>query len=72
MQDYIKGRDFGITLSSEVDVVVIGGGFLGCATLFHLTKLGIRKPLLWLLEKYQLTAGACIEMIEGQHIKDSN
>ena len=65
-----SSRDLGITLPSEVDVVVIGGGVLGCATLYHLSKLGIRKALL--LEKYQLTAGACIDMIEGQHIKDPN
>ena len=51
-----SSRDLGITLPSEVDVVVIGGGVLGCAILYHLSKLGIRKPLL--LEKYQLTAGA--------------
>ena len=42
-------------MPSEADVVVIGGGSLGCSTLYHLTKLGVQKAIL--LEKSQLTAG---------------
>merc|ERR1711974_482314 len=36
-------------------VVVIGGGSLGCQTLYHLAKLGVTNTVL--LEKEQLTAG---------------
>ncbi|XP_067868103.1 sarcosine dehydrogenase, mitochondrial [Heterodontus francisci] len=37
------------------DVVVIGGGSLGCHTLYHLAKMGITNVVL--LERDQLTAG---------------
>ncbi|KAK7075105.1 hypothetical protein SK128_005197 [Halocaridina rubra] len=43
------------TLPSEADVVVIGGGSLGCNTLYHLAKLGITNTVL--LESHKLTAG---------------
>ncbi|XP_014664920.1 PREDICTED: sarcosine dehydrogenase, mitochondrial-like [Priapulus caudatus] len=43
------------TVPSAADVVIIGGGSLGCNTLYHLTKLGITNAVL--LEKDQLTAG---------------
>lgn len=39
----------------EADVVVIGGGSIGCSTLYHLTKLGVNNVVL--LERDQLTAG---------------
>ncbi|XP_077986603.1 sarcosine dehydrogenase, mitochondrial-like [Glandiceps talaboti] len=37
------------------DVVVIGGGSVGCSTLYHLTKLGVKNAVL--LERNQLTSG---------------
>ncbi|XP_045607468.2 LOW QUALITY PROTEIN: sarcosine dehydrogenase, mitochondrial [Procambarus clarkii] len=40
---------------AEVEVVVVGGGSLGCSTLYHLAKLGITNTVL--LESHQLTAG---------------
>jgi len=39
----------------EADVVIIGGGSLGCQTQYHLAKLGITNTVL--LEKDRLTAG---------------
>jgi len=41
-------------LPAEAEVVVIGGGSLGCSTLYHLQKEGINGVL---LEKFKLTAG---------------
>merc|ERR1711936_1075184 len=43
------------TVPSEADVVTIGGGSLGCQTLYHLAKMGVTNTVL--LEKDQLTAG---------------
>jgi len=42
-------------LPQEADVVIIGGGSLGCQTLYHLAKAGLTNAVL--LEKEQLTAG---------------
>ncbi len=42
-------------LPSHTGAVVIGGGIMGCSTLYHLTKLGVREPIL--LERKQLTCG---------------
>ncbi|KAB7498129.1 Sarcosine dehydrogenase, mitochondrial, partial [Armadillidium nasatum] len=39
----------------EADVVIIGGGSLGCNTLYNLVKLGVTNTVL--LEAHQLTAG---------------
>ena len=36
-------------------VVVVGGGVMGCSTLYHLAKLGIRDAVL--LERKKLTCG---------------
>ena len=43
------------SVPSHADAVIIGGGSLGCSTLYHLTKLGMTNVVL--LEKDQLTAG---------------
>lgn len=43
------------TLPSQADVVIIGGGVVGCSIAFHLTKLGIQDVVL--LERKQLTSG---------------
>ena len=42
-------------LPARVDVVIIGGGIVGCSIAYHLTKLGITDVLL--LERRQLTCG---------------
>lgn len=43
------------SLPSQTRAVVIGGGIMGCSTLYHLAKLGVREPIL--LERKQLTCG---------------
>jgi dimethylglycine dehydrogenase len=43
-------------LPTDVRVAVIGGGVMGCSTLYHLTRLGWTDVVL--LEKSQLTAGS--------------
>ena len=42
-------------LPSEVDVVVIGGGIVGCSLVYHLAKAGCKSILL--LEKHQIGSG---------------
>ena len=42
-------------LPSRADVVIIGGGIVGCSIAYHLTRLGITDVLL--LERRQLTCG---------------
>src|ERR671912_939164 len=42
-------------LPSRTDVVIIGGGIVGCSIAYHLTRLGITDVLL--LERRQLTCG---------------
>ena len=42
-------------LPSHAAVVVIGGGVIGCSTLYHLAKLGVRDAIL--LERNKLTSG---------------
>lgn len=42
-------------LPSTANVVVIGGGSLGCQTLYHLAKLGVGGVVL--LERERLTSG---------------
>ena len=43
------------TLPSQADVVVIGGGVMGCSTLYHLAKEGVGNAVL--LERNKLTSG---------------
>ncbi len=42
-------------LSEHASVVVIGGGVMGCSTLYHLAKLGVSDAIL--IERNQLTSG---------------
>jgi len=42
-------------LPSSADVVIIGGGVIGCSTLYHLAKSGTTNVVL--LEKDELTSG---------------
>lgn len=44
-----------INLPTHAQVVIIGGGVIGCSVAYHLTKLGWRDVVL--LERSQLTAG---------------
>ncbi|CAH0561302.1 unnamed protein product [Brassicogethes aeneus] len=41
-------------LPKQADVVIIGGGVIGCSTLYHLSKRGVNAVL---LEKNKLTSG---------------
>ncbi len=43
------------TVPSHASVVVIGGGVIGCSTLYHLAKAGVSDAIL--LERNQLTSG---------------
>ena len=43
------------TLPSQASVVVIGGGIMGCSTLYHLAKAGVSDAIL--LERNKLTSG---------------
>ena len=42
-------------LPSHASVIVIGGGVMGCSTLYHLAKLGVSDAIL--LERNKLTSG---------------
>lgn len=42
-------------LPKHADAVILGGGVMGCSTLYHLTKHGVKNSIL--IEKDQLTAG---------------
>lgn len=44
-----------VDVPSRADIVIIGGGVVGCSIAYHLTKLGLRDVLL--LERKQLTCG---------------
>lgn len=44
-----------ISLPAHASVVVIGGGVMGCSTLYHLAKRGVGDAIL--LERNQLTSG---------------
>ena len=40
---------------TQADVVIVGGGIIGCSIAYHLTRLGVRDVVL--LERRQLTCG---------------
>ena len=46
----------GATLPSRAEVVVVGGGVIGCSTAYHLTKAGARDVLV--LEQGRLSGGS--------------
>jgi dimethylglycine dehydrogenase len=52
-------------VKSTAQVVVIGGGVVGCSVLYHLTKKGWRDVLL--LERDQLTSGSTWHAAGGFH-----
>ena len=43
------------SLPSHASVVVIGGGIMGCSTLYHLVEMGVGDAVL--LERNKLTSG---------------
>jgi len=43
------------SLPTEAEVIIVGGGVIGCSIAYHLTKLGARDVLV--LERQQLTSG---------------
>ncbi len=43
------------TLPARADVVIVGGGIVGCSIAYHLTKIGITNVVV--LERKQLTSG---------------
>jgi len=43
------------TLPRRAEVVIVGGGVIGCSIAYHLTQLGVTDVLL--IEKHELTAG---------------
>ncbi|NNJ67241.1 MAG: FAD-dependent oxidoreductase, partial [Boseongicola sp.] len=52
-------------MKSQVKVVVIGGGVVGCSVLYHLTKLGWSDVML--IERSELTSGSTWHAAGGFH-----
>jgi dimethylglycine dehydrogenase len=52
-------------MKSDVEVVVIGGGVVGCSVLYHLTKAGWRDVVL--VERDELTSGSTWHAAGGMH-----
>ena len=52
-------------LKSSTQVVVIGGGLIGCSIAYHLTKLGCTDVML--LERSELTSGSTWHAAAGVH-----
>jgi len=44
-----------VDLPTHAEAIVIGGGIMGCSTLYHLAKLGVKDVIL--LERNQVTSG---------------
>lgn len=57
-------------MKSHAQVVVIGGGVVGCSVLYHLTKLGCKDVVL--LERKELTAGSSWHAAGGFHALNSD
>lgn len=53
-------------MKTHTQVVVIGGGVIGCSILYHLTKMGWKDVAL--LERKELTAGSTWHAAGGFHI----
>ena len=52
-------------MKSHAEVVVIGGGVVGCSVIYHLTKLGLRDVVL--IERSELTSGSTWHAAGGFH-----
>ena len=58
-------------MKTQAQVVVIGGGLIGCSILYHLTKLGCKDVVL--LERDELTSGSTWHAAAGIHgLHDNN
>jgi len=58
-------------MKNHTEVVVIGGGLIGCSILYHLTKLGLSDVLL--LERDELTSGSTWHAAANIHgLHDNN
>ncbi len=57
-------------MKAHAQVVVIGGGVVGCSVLYHLTKLGWRDVVL--CERKELTAGSSWHAAGGFHALNSD
>ncbi|GAB4352372.1 MAG: FAD-dependent oxidoreductase [Kiloniellaceae bacterium] len=57
-------------MKSHAQVVVIGGGVVGCSVLYHLTKAGWRDVVL--LERDELTSGSTWHAAGGMHTLNSD
>jgi dimethylglycine dehydrogenase len=57
-------------MKSHVQVVVVGGGVVGCSVLYHLTKLGWKDVVL--CERKELTAGSSWHAAGGFHALNSD
>ena len=57
-------------MKEHARVVVIGGGIVGAAVLYHLTKLGWSDVVL--VERKQLTAGSTWHAAGGFHAMNSD
>ena len=51
-------------MKTKTQVVVIGGGLIGCSILYHLTKLGWSNVVL--LERDELTSGSTWHAAAGE------
>jgi len=52
-------------MKKHAQVVVIGGGVVGCSVIYHLTKLGMKEVIL--LERSELTSGSTWHAAGGIH-----
>ncbi len=52
-------------MKSHAQVVVIGGGVVGCSVLYHLAKFGWQEPVL--IERSELTSGSTWHAAGGMH-----
>src|SRR5258708_1161314 len=59
------GWSKGKIMKTETQVVVIGGGVVGCSVLYHLTKAGWRDVVL--VERSELTSGSTWHAAGGFH-----
>ena len=57
-------------MKTHAQVVVIGGGVVGCSVLYHLTKRGCKDAVL--LERSELTAGSTWHAAGGMHTLNSD
>jgi len=57
-------------VKSHTQVVVIGGGIIGCSILYHLTRMGWRDVVL--LERQELTAGSTWHAAASTHRMHGN